>query len=279
MNGHPKKKPLFAVLNVKAHIGIKREGMIIKMDRHKNNSNIEKKILWHFMNNKTIINIIKVEKMPQSTVRQIVKTLLESKFIKKFPKEKYSVHYNVTPQGHLFYMGFEEFVLKKMKTSKGKHYHQCRYCKKHFRGLKNSKYCSRKCRGKAMSGPNHPNWKGGTTFKPYCPKFNNDLKFRVRAFFNFKCGICGKPESENVSKSGLKYPLSVHHVNYDKEACCGEKTTPQDKRFIALCMNCHSKTSRSIVKENWKNYLNDIIEEKFGGKCYYEKYEKIPATQ
>jgi predicted transcriptional regulator len=249
------------------------------MGQHKNNSNMEKKILWHFMNHRIVRKISMVEKLSESTLYTYVRVLLKSEFIKKSQEEKYITHYEVTPQGHLFYMGFEEFILKKIRIPKHKYVHKCRYCKKYFRGEKNGKYCSQKCRGKAMSGPNHPNWKGGKTFKPYCPKFNNDLKFRVRAFFNFKCGICGKPESENISKSGLKYPLSVHHINYDKEACCGEKTTPQDKRFIALCMNCHSKTSRSIVKENWKNYLNDIIEEKFGGKCYYEKYEKIPATQ
>jgi len=34
---------------------------------------------------------------------------------------------------------------------------------------------------KAMfTGENHPNWKGGVSFDPYCHKFNNQLKERIR---------------------------------------------------------------------------------------------------
>jgi hypothetical protein len=55
------------------------------------------------------------------------------------------------------------------------------------------KYCSRSCGGKGTKrneetrrklseckqGEKHPNWKGGISFEPYCPKFNADLKRRV----------------------------------------------------------------------------------------------------
>lgn len=41
-------------------------------------------------------------------------------------------------------------------------------------------------------------WKGGISFEPYCPKFNNDLKERVRSYFGYECIICGKTTEKMV---------------------------------------------------------------------------------
>jgi len=76
----------------------------------------------------------------------------------------------------------------------------------------------------------HPRWKGGISFEPYCIKFNNEFKERVREFFGRKCVECGAPEN------GKK--LCVHHVNFKKDTCC----TPEVPRlFVALCTSCHGK--------------------------------------
>ena len=42
-----------------------------------------------------------------------------------------------------------------------------------------------------QSGPNSPRWKGGISFEPYCEKFNEEFKERVRAFFGYRCQYPG----------------------------------------------------------------------------------------
>jgi len=96
------------------------------------------------------------------------------------------------------------------------------------------------------SGANHPNWRGGVSFEPYCPKFNNSFKEMVRDKFGRVCFICGKTEEDNGSK------LSVHHVNYDKSCLCGEI----ECEFVPLCRSCHNKTSNG----NRKYYERMLLE-------------------
>jgi len=43
----------------------------------------------------------------------------------------------------------------------------------------------------------------------YCEKFNDDFKERCRAYWNWECVVCGKPEPINRR-------LSIHHVHYVK---------------------------------------------------------------
>jgi hypothetical protein len=47
------------------------------------------------------------------------------------------------------------------------------------------------------SGANCHLWRGGVSFEPYCPKFNNNLKLRIRAFFDYNCLTCGKSTEDN----------------------------------------------------------------------------------
>lgn len=119
--------------------------------------------------------------------------------------------------------------------------------------------------GNSNRGERSGNWKGGISFEPYCPKFNKDLKTRVRAFFDYKCIICGKSTEEN------KKNLAVHHVEYDKSACCHGKPI----HFAALCHKCHSKTNYN--REYWERILHIIIDEIYNGRSYYtkEEYEDI----
>ena len=114
-------------------------------------------------------------------------------------------------------------------------------------------------------GPESNLWKGGTSFEPYCYKFNEDLKDRVRSFFDYECLICGRSEFDN------KRSLCVHHVEYDKEACCHGKVV----YFAPLCDVCHSKTNHD--REQWEAMLHRIIDEIYNGRSYYtqEEYQKL----
>jgi hypothetical protein len=115
------------------------------------------------------------------------------------------------------------------------------------------------------NGSKNSNWKGGLSFEPYCEKFNNDLKNRVRSFWNYTCGECGMTQENNNKK------LSVHHVHYDKLICCNNKII----MFVPLCDSCHMKTNynRTYYEQKFTNLINT----KYNGKSYYtkEEYEKL----
>lgn len=103
-------------------------------------------------------------------------------------------------------------------------------------------------------GEMSPNWKGGISFEPYCPKFNDRFKERVRDFFGRVCVECGTPEN------GKK--LAVHHVNFDKMTCC-DGVRPL---FVALCASCHARTQKN--REYWEEHFTTLIDTDYGGRCY-----------
>lgn len=92
------------------------------------------------------------------------------------------------------------------------------------------------------------NWRGGVSFLPYCPKFDNEFRERVRKFFDRKCYLCDKDEIENGAK------LCVHHVNYDKMTCCND-TKPL---FVPLCRVCHAKTGYN--RKYWEDFFTISLE-------------------
>jgi len=103
---------------------------------------------------------------------------------------------------------------------------------------------------RSHSGKNHHSWRGGTSFEPYCHKFNNEFKEYIRNKFNRKCFLCGKNESDNITKSGKTFKLSIHHVDYDKVDICNGKSWP----FVPLCIFCHNKTN-DRNRHHWFNLL------------------------
>lgn len=118
------------------------------------------------------------------------------------------------------------------------------------------------------SGTNNPNWKGGISYEPYCPKWTPDLRRRIRTFFNYECLICGKSQNNNFSKQGIDlHQLSCHHVHYNKQACCDGLPI----HFAALCMQCHGKMNSK--KTNWEYIIHRIIDELYDGRSYYTKEE------
>jgi hypothetical protein len=118
-----------------------------------------------------------------------------------------------------------------------------------------------------MNGKNNPNWRGGTSFEPYCEKWTTGLKERIRAFFEYRCIICGKHQNENKRK------LCCHHVEYNKKACCDGKPV----HFAALCDNHHAMTNGD--RERWEYMIHYIIDEMYNGRSYYtkEEYSKLCA--
>ena len=82
-------------------------------------------------------------------------------------------------------------------------------------------------------GSDNGQWQGGTSFEPYGPEFNLELKERIRNREGRHCFICGKPSKR----------LSVHHVDYDK-------MNNDDGNLVALCGSCHSKTNSR--RESWQ---------------------------
>jgi 5-methylcytosine-specific restriction endonuclease McrA len=117
----------------------------------------------------------------------------------------------------------------------------------------------------------HPNWQGGKSFEPYCPKFNESLRTRVRAFFKYTCQICGAVQKEPS--------LHVHHVAYDKQTCCND-TPPM---FVPLCQKCHLATNNH--RGEFEKKFVAMITEKYQGRSYFtvEEWNEIngisnPAT-
>lgn len=87
-------------------------------------------------------------------------------------------------------------------------------------------------------------WKGGISFEPYTPEFNERLKEQIRRRDNFTCQLCG------LIQNGHKH--TVHHIDYNKK-----NNNPEN--LITLCTNCHSKTN--IINRNyWTDYFNKKIQ-------------------
>ena len=112
-------------------------------------------------------------------------------------------------------------------------------------------------------GPKNPNWNGGSSYYPYCPKFNEEFKNRVRAYFDYECVVCGKPEWMNKNH----YHHHVHHVDYNKDACCDG----QPVQFVTLCHSCHMKTNGS--RSRWEKMFLKILYEVYNNRSYFTKEE------
>ena len=141
----------------------------------------------------------------------------------------------------LFYKGVRNPRYKRIKKI-------CPICSKEFEVKRSHAesgygiYCSQKCFGEGISGEGSPNWKGGTSFEPYCSSFNKVLKEEIREKHNRLCFLCSKTEEENGQK------LAVHHINGDKMAGCNDKKL----LLVPLCRECHGKVH---FKKEWHNKL------------------------
>lgn len=105
---------------------------------------------------------------------------------------------------------------------------------------------SKALKGKRTGELSHA-WKGGISFEPYCPKFNEAFKESVREKFNRVCFLCDMPEVENGQR------LSIHHVNYDKTCLCNDI----ECEFVPLCVSCHTKTNHN--RDYWEELILDKL--------------------
>jgi hypothetical protein len=108
-------------------------------------------------------------------------------------------------------------------------------------------------------------WYGAVRYREgpqYCEKWNNNLRERVRAYFGYTCFLCGEPQNGKA--------LHVHHVWYNKKACCDN--TPRS--LVPLCTSCHAKTT-SGDRDHWSNYIQELLDIYSDGKCWLTKEEYI----
>lgn len=111
----------------------------------------------------------------------------------------------------------------------------------------------------SLKGENNPSWKEGISFQPYCIKFNDEFKERVREYFGRCCYVCGKNEIDNKAK------LCIHHVTYNKETCCDDSIP----LFAPLCRSCHTKTN--FDREYWQEFFTVSLNYLTDGECYLKK--------
>ncbi len=105
--------------------------------------------------------------------------------------------------------------------------------------------------GDANKGKEHPwcvgelncNWNNGSSFEPYCPKFNFRLKEDVRIRDSHACQLCG------VIQNGSRH--TCHHIHYDKPNCYPD--------LVCLCRSCNAKVNfnRDYYEKLFMNKLNN----------------------
>jgi len=104
-----------------------------------------------------------------------------------------------------------------------------------------------------VSGEEHHWYRDGSCLdSEYGGEFDERLKFQIRQR-DQTCQMCGKTEEENGEA------LSVHHIDGDKE-----NNDPQN--LIALCRNCHSKTT--CLPDQWELALSLYMEDKVEGEIH-----------
>jgi len=162
---------------------------------------------------------------------------------KVLPKCKIGHHTRVKhPKGMLGKKHTEETKKKQSEAIKGSR--NPFYMKKHKAEFKNKHSNKLKEEGK-WKGENNPKFNNWSSYKPYCKRFNKNLKEAVRERDNRLCQLCSKNEAENKEKQ------TVHHVHYDKENCYPD--------LICLCRSCNSKVNgnRDYYEKLFMNMLND----------------------
>jgi len=100
-------------------------------------------------------------------------------------------------------------------------------------------------------GENHPSWKGGISFEPYCEAWK-DLEYKkdIRNRDGNKClnPYCDSPDSRD---------LTIHHIDYNKKNC-------KPNNLITVCRSCNSKANKDRTWHKawyqaviYRRYFND----------------------
>ena len=107
-----------------------------------------------------------------------------------------------------------------------------------IRGINNPMY------GVHRYGELSPNWNNGSSFEPYSPKFNKELKQSILERDNYTCQC---PNCLHLSEG-----LDVHHIDYDKQNNSLDNLT-------TLCDSCHSKTNGKNKRQYWTEFYQNIM--------------------
>lgn len=99
-----------------------------------------------------------------------------------------------------------------------------------------------------LHGEGHPFWRGGVSFEPYPPEFNERLKEKIRRRDCYICQRCGMMQKESLGEFQKK--LAIHHIDYDKENC-------DESNLIALCPKCNSDVN--FNREYWTRYFSQKV--------------------
>ena len=105
-------------------------------------------------------------------------------------------------------------------------------------------------------GISRDEWDGFAKENPYCEKFNESCRERNRARYGRKCFICGKPESENFTKTGKPQRLSVHHIDRNKQQGCDD----YNWALVPLCLKHHGESHSELWEARITWLLDNVWE-------------------
>ena len=172
--------------------------------------------------------------------------------------------------------------------------------------LERGKYCSKECYTEFARGKNSHMYDHGQTFFPYCEKFDDRLKERVRILHGNQCCVCGATKEQNHNKR-----MDVHHVFIEKEACCEKRIEdkewvrqrlPKDiarfgepefskeeimyiRMMVPMCIACHSRVHKEESNDTpyeeipWRKWFAKMIINNFDGISYLSKEEYTKERQ
>lgn len=100
---------------------------------------------------------------------------------------------------------------------------------------------------KRKSGPEHPMWRGGVSKLGRGPGWSTGKRKRMKKRDGYKCVLCGK------AKADLRFPLSIHHIDYDKQ-------NHDERNLISLCRSCHGRVNGAVeeCREFFIQYINNL---------------------
>jgi len=176
----------------------------------------------------------------------------------KYTGERSPMFGKTKEKHHMYKKHFSEETVAKMRIAKtgekntfyGKHHSKETKEKNriaHIGKIKSNEV--REKLSKRFSKEKNPAWKGGTSFYPYCEKFDKKRRKSVRDFFNNLC-IC-------TGESQYHKALNVHHIDHDKEQGCNGKP------FNLVPMNDTHHAREQHNKEEYKQYINKTLREGF----------------
>ena len=104
-----------------------------------------------------------------------------------------------------------------------------------------------------MSGPGHPNWKGGISCEPYCDIWlDKDFKKSINDRDGYKC-----QNPTCWQKDGKAGTLSIHHIDYNKKSCGPEN-------LITVCRSCNGRANKD--REWHKSWYQAILSKRYSYK-------------